>query len=302
MIPRLNFHHLFYFYTAATLGSVSKAARELRVSQPALSAQIKQLEQVLNLRLFERQGRRLVLTESGQHALAYAKAIFDTGREFMDSLHDRSGAGRLKVQMGVTDSVPKAAAAAFLTFLYRQNKDVHVALVEGTLPSMGAALKNHALDFLLSDVPLHAGEEERVRNHLIAKTPVAFYASPDLARRYRGFPDSLHGAPLILPAPQSQIYQSVQEFFTSCRVTPRIIAEIQDAELVYRMAAAGEGIAPLNTYAVEQNVCGKRLVCLGGGRRGAPIHDPLYLIYKDRIRAHPLQDKILSAFRLNQKN
>ncbi len=301
MIPRLNFHHLFYFYTVATHGSVSRAAKELRLSQPALSAQIKQLESVLNIKLFEKKGRLLVLTEEGHSALSYAKAIFDTGREFLDSLQDRASSGRIRIQIGVTNSVPKAVAAAFLAFILEQEKNAHIVLVEDTLPVMAGALNNHALDVVLSDVPFHGSGEEGIRNHLAAKIPVGFYTSSLNAARYKNFPRSLHGAPVILPTSHSHIFQAAQEYFTAAKISPRIIAEIQDAELVLRMAFAGAGIAPLNTYSVMNSSFKNKLVRLGNPSGAPGIFDPVYLLFKSRIKPHPLQEKILSKFKLESR-
>jgi LysR family transcriptional activator of nhaA len=72
----LNFHHLRYFWAVAKEGNLTRAARQLHVSQSALSAQIRQLEADLGQRLFHRTGRTLTLTEAGQVALSYADEIF----------------------------------------------------------------------------------------------------------------------------------------------------------------------------------------------------------------------------------
>src|SRR6187431_748149 len=116
MIP-FNFHHLYYFYTIAQAGSVSKAAKELRLSQPALSYQLKRLEDFLNVKLFERKGRGLVLTEEGHSALSYAKQIFDAGKEFADGLRDRSEKGRVRIQIGAMDSIPKTSVSELLKYI-----------------------------------------------------------------------------------------------------------------------------------------------------------------------------------------
>ena len=64
-MSRLNYHHLHYFWRVATLGNLTEAARQLHVSQSALSAQIRALEESMETKLFERSGRRLVLTATG---------------------------------------------------------------------------------------------------------------------------------------------------------------------------------------------------------------------------------------------
>ena len=62
----LNYHHLLYFWTVAKEGGISKAAKKLHLAQPTLSSQIKKLESSVGAKLFDRSGRALVLTDTGQ--------------------------------------------------------------------------------------------------------------------------------------------------------------------------------------------------------------------------------------------
>ena len=71
----LNFHHLRYFWMVARKGGVRRAAEELHVSQPSISAQLHLLEESLGQKLFRRSGRNLVLTDAGQLVLNYADEI-----------------------------------------------------------------------------------------------------------------------------------------------------------------------------------------------------------------------------------
>ncbi len=71
----MNLHHLKYFLVIAEEGSLSAASKKLLVGQPALSAQLKQFESWLGIKLFERIGKKLVITQSGEYVLKYAKAI-----------------------------------------------------------------------------------------------------------------------------------------------------------------------------------------------------------------------------------
>ncbi|MCB0358958.1 MAG: LysR family transcriptional regulator, partial [Bdellovibrionales bacterium] len=86
----LNYGHLRYFWAVAHAGSLTKAASELRVSQSAISVQVQQLEAQLGTKLFERRGRRLILTEAGSIALDYADEIFRTGEELSAILQHHS--------------------------------------------------------------------------------------------------------------------------------------------------------------------------------------------------------------------
>ena len=75
----LNYHHLRYFRAIATEGSITKAAQHLKISQSALSVQLRQLEGSLGQPLFDRKHKSLMLTEAGRIALAYADSIFRSG-------------------------------------------------------------------------------------------------------------------------------------------------------------------------------------------------------------------------------
>src|SRR5262245_60112685 len=105
----LNYHHLLYFWTVVREGGISKAADRLRLSQPTISAQIKILEDALGERLFQRQGRTLVLTDVGRVVDRYATEIFTAGSELLETLKGRpSGSGRApRLAVGVANAVPK---------------------------------------------------------------------------------------------------------------------------------------------------------------------------------------------------
>src|SRR3954470_20411274 len=110
----LNYHHLRYFWTVARKGGVRKAAEELHVSQPSISAQLKVLESALGEKLFRRGGRNLVLTEMGRLGLSYADEIFSTGRELMNAVRQRPNSRALRLSVGMTDALSKLLAFEIL--------------------------------------------------------------------------------------------------------------------------------------------------------------------------------------------
>jgi LysR family transcriptional activator of nhaA len=89
----LNYHHLRYFWTVATEGSLRRASEKLRTSQPSMCTQIKLLEASLGEALFRPSGRSLELTEFGQLVYVYAEEIFTLGGEILRAtkLHRVSG-------------------------------------------------------------------------------------------------------------------------------------------------------------------------------------------------------------------
>lgn len=295
MLP-FNFHHLYYFYTIAKAGSVSKAAKELHLSQPALSYQLKQLEDFLGVKLFERRGRKLLLTEDGRSAMSYAGQIFDTGKEFVDRLQDRSQKGRIRIQMGVLNSIPKAISSALLRFVLAYEPSTYVRLQEDTLERMIANLNDHLLDIILADMPFQSSSEDEIENYCIAKIPIVFCAHPNLGKQYKKIPRDLHDAPMIFPTSDSRTLHNIQEYLATHRITPRIVAEVQDIELTHRMVIEGLGIAPLNQLLAAHAPKSKLMILNQTAKTN--IHESIYLIIKKRKYPHPLVEHIINQFRL----
>jgi LysR family transcriptional activator of nhaA len=294
MIP-FNFHHLYYFYTVAREGSVTRAAKSLRIGQPALSTQIKTFEAQLGVRLFEREGRRLELSEDGRQVLAYAEEIFESGRQLMRSVSGGAHQGELHTRLGLTAYVPKAIADRLIQFLFGMDPGMRLEVAEDRLERLLPRLEQHELDFVLTDEP--AGSSfPKVDAHLIEKVDIAFAASPAVAKKHPRFPRDLDGAPMILPTSNNRIYSELQEYFVVHSVRPRVIAEVQDVELVRRMAIAGLGIAPMNIYTLMNAPGHEKLVALN--RTRLPLYRPIYLFSVPRKRPHPLLSIILKKFRL----
>ena len=110
----LNYHHLYYFWITATEGSISSASKKLRIGQPTISTQIKNLEESMSQVLFKRKSRGLHLTEAGKVVLDYANQIFNLGNELMEVVKDETFSRRTHIQIGALDSVPKTLVQSLI--------------------------------------------------------------------------------------------------------------------------------------------------------------------------------------------
>ena len=122
----LNYHHLLYFWTVVRAGSIQKASLELNVSAPAISAQLRLLENQLNEKLFVRSGRRLALTDMGRTVFSYAEDIFSLGRELLDVVRNRPIGRPLRLDVGVVDVMPKVVVQAFLEPVFHLPESVRI--------------------------------------------------------------------------------------------------------------------------------------------------------------------------------
>lgn len=234
----LNYHHLYYFWRVARAGSISAACRELLLSPPTISAQIQELERSLGEPLFQRVGRRLVLTDSGRVAYRYADEIFSLGREFVDVLQGKAQSTSLEVGIGVNDVLPKPVVYKLIEPILRLPEPVRVRCIQGTPTQLLPPLSVHELDLVLSDAPPSPEIRVRAFSHLLGECPVSLLATPKLARSLRkNFPKSLDGAPVLLPAAGSALRVALEKWFESEGVRPRLIAHFEDIAL---LSACGE--------------------------------------------------------------
>jgi LysR family transcriptional activator of nhaA len=281
----LNYHHLRYFWVVAREGGLRRAAARLNVSPPSISAQIRELEEALGEKLFRRSGRSNVLTEAGQIALRYADEIFSLGRELTSALKQRPTARALRLHVGVADSFPKLVTQQILEPVFRMEQSVHVICREGKVDDLLGQLAAHRLDVVLADEPAPGSLKVRVFNHPLGDCGVTFCAAPRLAPSLRkGFPRSLHGAPALLPAEGTGLRRSLDRWFHSLGVRPRIVAEFEDAALMKVMAADGRGFIPVPSLVAEEAVDRFSLRVIGATEK---CRDQFFAITPERRLSHP---------------
>jgi LysR family transcriptional activator of nhaA len=244
----LNYHHLRYFWTVARKGGVRKAAEELHVSQPSISAQLRLLEESLGQKLFRRSGRNLVLTETGQLVLNYADEIFSAGRELMNAVKQRPGKHPVRVNIGLTDAFPKLIAFQIFRAAFRSQVAVHMICREGEIGPLVSHLQAHRLDIVLADEPASSALKAKTFNHRLGRSGVTFCAVPPLAAKLRrNFPQSLDGAPALLPTQNMGMRAALETWFDSKEIRPRVVGEFEDSALMEVCSTGGRGFTAIHT-------------------------------------------------------
>ncbi|HLH06549.1 MAG TPA: transcriptional activator NhaR [Terriglobales bacterium] len=285
VVEWLNYHHLLYFWMVAKKGSIARACEELRLAQPTISGQLRALEESLGEKLFTRQGRRLVLTDSGHVVYRYADEIFALGRELTDVLRGRPRNRPLRLIVGVSDLIPKLIAYRILEPALRMRGGVQMECYEDTPEKLLLNLAGHECDLVLTDAPAYSVARVKVFNHLLGSSGLALFASRPLANFYRKrFPASLTGAPFLLPMKNSAVRQILDQWFEAQSVQPRILGEFQDTALLTAFGQAGNGIfaAPM---AIEREVRSRyRVVKIGD--LGSRLTE-YYAISAERKIKHP---------------
>src|SRR5689334_13722118 len=242
----LNYHHLLYFWTVVRAGSIHKASQELRVSPPAISKQLKLLEEQLGEKLLARSGRRLVLTDTGRTAFSYAEDIFTLGRELLDVIKNRPVGRPLRLDVGVVDVMPKVVVQTLLEPALHIDETVRIVCREASPDQLLGRLATHELDVVLSDSPADPTLKIRAYSHLLGECGVLFVSGQQTAKQYRSkFPRSLDGAPMFLPTDNTALRRNLDFWFESKGIRPRVIGEFEDYALLRAFGETGLGVFAL---------------------------------------------------------
>ena len=266
-------------------GGVTKAAAALHLTPQTISGQIKLLEEQLQGTLFEREGRRLVPTELGRIAYGYAEEIFPRGLELASVLRGARTHGHRSVTIGIADAVPKLIAFRVLEPLLGGDSPFHVICHEGPLQDLLSDLAAHRLDLVLSTSAVPTDATKKAFNHPLGESEIGFFAARALASRLRrGFPASLHDAPVLVPTERSANRHMLDEWFESLGVVPRIVGELDDSALIKTFAQHGVGAfaAPL---AIEAEIVRQFDVARIGTAQGLKAR--FYAISTERRIKHP---------------
>ena len=291
----LNYHHLLYFWMVAREGTIQRASVKLHIGQPAISTQLRSLEESLGHKLFQKSGRTLQLTDTGKTVFRYADEIFSLGRELMDTLKGHPAGKPLKFIVGVVDVMPKLMARRLLEPALRLSDNLQLVCLENSLEQLLSELMLHNLDIVLSDIPVTAAFKVRAYNHLLGDSGVGFFATKELARRCRkGFPESLNGAPVLLPGRNSAVRRSIDSWLEKNDLRPQIRAEFDDMALLKAFGQTGEGLFP-GAIVIQEEICRQHEVELIGEIDG--VREQFFAISAERKIKHPAVLAIASTAR-----
>lgn len=285
-MDRLNYHHLRYFREVAHQGNLTRTAERVNLSQSALSMQIKQLEERLGHRLFDRVGRALVLTEVGRMTLDYADRIFGTGEELIATL-DRSRDERPPLRVGAVSTLSRNFQIRFLGPVLARD-DVELVLKSGSEDSLIEALRALAIDVLLTTEPPKDIYGADMTAHRLAEQTVGLHGSP-YRMTHDTLRDLLETEPLIVPT-DSVIRRGFDSLVAQMQITPNVLADVDDMAMVRLLARADAGVAIAPDVVLADEIASGRLVT---APFALEIAESFYAITIRRSFPHPLLAELL---------
>ncbi|TDG15978.1 transcriptional activator NhaR [Seongchinamella unica] len=240
----LNYSHLQYFWTVANEGSIARASEVLHITPQTISGQLKLLDEAVGEPLFQRVGRGLELTDTGSLVKQYADDIFTLGGELAQVVRGRQAASQV-LNVGIVHSIAKLISYRVLHPVVAADSGMRLSCVEGDLDELLADLSVHRLDLVLSDRRMPVNTSVKAYNHSLGDSPIALFCKPTAIRRYKtDFPQTLHGAPMLMPGRGSAMRRELDDWFERMKIEPRIVAEFDDSALLKMFGAGDAGVFP----------------------------------------------------------
>ncbi|MBS3805423.1 MAG: LysR family transcriptional regulator [Oleiphilaceae bacterium] len=289
----LNFHHLYYFWTVAKEGHLTRSAQKLCVSQSALSSQIRQLEDRLGHALFNREGRSLRLTEVGYLVLEYAESIFTLGSELLAIMEHGELERVQRLRIGAVATLSRNFQENFLGPVFGE-AEVKLVIHSAGLEELLEQLKVHKLDLILSNRPVAAGSATPWRCQRIAQQSVCLVgpAGP-AADRFR-FPEDLRNVKVLLPGPNSEIRSQFDLLCEEMGVKVDPYAEVDDMAMLRLLARDSGGVAVVPEVVVQDEL---RSGCLKKYRVLDDVVENFYAITAKRHFELPVLTGLLDPSR-----
>jgi DNA-binding transcriptional LysR family regulator len=287
----MDLRHIRTFVTVADLGTVSKAALRLHVAQPALSRQIANLEDHFGVNLFDRVGRRLLLTSEGQELLGNCRGLLNYAHALGEhaQLLRHGNIGVLRVAAS-----PHLIEGIFPDLLSRFSErypKVQVRLIDVVGPESLAMLERGEIHLTQTTVLAIAGNEQRLASYPLGPMEMLAACHPRLKIGKDGEVEIASLAPYPLLQATTEFLMR-KAFDAACRMagfTSNYVLECRSPHALLAMAEAGHGVAIIpSALRVDRYVLQRMRVMY----RAKPIHVPLAMVW-DKRRALPAYAKVL---------
>ena len=257
----INLNQLRAFYQVAKCQNVSLAARQLFVSQPAVTAQVKLFEESCGLKLFKKKGRTLVLTDEGNALFNHAKRIFETEKKIEDTVAQMKELKKGNLKLGSA----RTYARYFIPFLLAGFRETYphikIHLDEGSSREMIQSLiqlKNEVVIIARADDNPHIAYIPFSREELVLISAPGHRLANEDSLDFEQFSEE----PIIMKDQGSGTRRLVDELYRQNDGKPNILMETGDAEIIKLLVQHGEGISFLVRESVAVELREKKLVTI----------------------------------------
>jgi len=254
----LNINQLRAFHAAAKLKSITLAAQELMVTPPAISMQVKSLEETLEIRLMFRNGNSIQLTEVGHTIFKRCERIFKQIKGMEDFLEDISTAKSGVLKIGCPQTPAKYVIPRVIAEFNKTYPGIRIVLDQGTSSEMVKNILNHKNELA---VVRCKQDDKKLKVKALWSEEIVLIAAPKSRNILTDeiSVTQLSTIPLILPKEGSATRDVVFEYLRRFKVTPNVTLESASADLIKELVSQDDGVSFLARIAVQEDLKKKTL-------------------------------------------
>jgi len=279
------------FYTVAKHLSFSKAAEQLFMTQPAVTFQIKQLEEQFNARLFERSHGRIALTPAGRLVMEYAGRILGLSEEMETRVAELNGAMSGPLLLGASTTIAEFILPRILGEFKVKHSQVHAHLTVGNSEMIETRVADHALDLGLIESPSHL---QGLATEVCCEDELVLICQPAhrFARAASVKPQELIGEPFIGRETGSGTREFMDQYLRSSGVAPEdlnLVMELGSPEAIKGVVETGLAVSVVSRATVDKE---RRL----GTLAAVPLEPRLIRTFSLVLPRDKFRSKLLSTF------
>jgi DNA-binding transcriptional LysR family regulator len=272
----MDLDQLHTFLEIVRLKSFSKAAQTCYRTQPAISAQVRQLEQELNTTLFDRLGTRIALTAAGRIFAEYAEQILDFRRRAQDSINELEHTPRGELVIAANEATCIYVLPTVFSEYKKQFPHVQLLVDRSYGAAVVQAVTDNLADFGITQLPV---QEKRLQIVKIHSDEIKLLVPPGhpLATREQVLPRDLTGLPLLLPK-SGTTRARLNQWMETIEDSMHISMELDSTEMIKRFVMAGLGLSFLAASHCQEEEAAGKLAAISLGPE--PMVRRLGLIYR----------------------
>lgn len=291
-MERINYHHLYLFWTLAHEGTFTKTSEKLRISQSAVTAQIKSLEETLGLNLIDRANKRKpVLTSDGREVLEFANSIFETGHELLKWAKQGLNSDNQVLRIGALSGLSRNFQYEFLKPIVGK-KQVKVEVTTGDQEKLVKLLKEHSLDLILSSHNVSSEGRITFHSHVLKRSQMVFVVASKNKIKNGELKDYLSAKSLCLPGRSFECRPEIDSFLDRQKYPKSFFAEIDDIALLRLFAVNSDSVVLIPEMGVLNEVASKQVEVIASPKG---LEQKFYLISRQRKNRNPLAELLIES-------
>jgi LysR family transcriptional activator of nhaA len=260
----INYHHLYYFWVCVRCGSMTAASRELKLSQSALSLQLKSLEKSLGRRLLARSRSGVTPTAEGREVFERCERIFPEGEALSRAVRSNTPRAPIQFRVGVGSGLAQETVLAVLDRISGVERLIPIVQT-GPGELLAERLARHQVDVALFSGNYAGDLGPGFRSLKVDSVPMRLVCTREVSARYAPFGRAAVEYPMLLRPSGHPVRERLDAWMRERGMGVLTVAESSSAELLHELALRGRGIAALSLPSVLRDLETGRLVKLAGG-------------------------------------